>query len=30
MFMDREDIGVVDTDPAVGAVLCGFDINLSG
>ncbi|CAD6574152.1 MAG: hypothetical protein TREMPRED_001027 [Tremellales sp. Tagirdzhanova-0007] len=29
VFMTREEIGDIEPDPSVGAVLCGMDINLS-
>lgn len=29
VFMERDDFQSIGSDPSVGAVLCGFDINIS-
>jgi hypothetical protein len=28
-FMSKDDFSVIKSDPSVGAVLCGFDVNIS-
>jgi hypothetical protein len=29
VFMGRDEFGKIGSDPSIGAVLCGFDINIS-
>jgi hypothetical protein len=29
VFMGRDDFACIGSDPSIGAVLCGFDINIS-